>query len=182
MSVFTPSFRPVSTIPPFRELAPHPIVSASNTTTLTPRRASARAAERPVNPLPMTATSAFPGHGRAASGSGIASVSIQNGFSLRDIGSSNPELAKPECHANPPSGKHGLVELFVSGNRAFERMLLGERPRGLPHFPGALRILQEEPHLLSHSLHITRLDQVPVQAVVHELRQRGGPDGDDGQA
>src|SRR5574341_1421043 len=121
MSVFTPSFRPVSTIPPFRELAPHPIVSASNTTTLTPRRASARAAERPVKPLPMIATSAFPGHGRAGSGSGIVTVSIQNGFSLRDIDSSIPGPARPEWQADPPSGQYGLVEFLVSGQRAFER-------------------------------------------------------------
>ena len=54
-------------MPPFRELAPHPIVSASSTATLAPRRARVRAAESPVNPAPITATSTTPGTGCDAS-------------------------------------------------------------------------------------------------------------------
>ena len=44
-------------MPPLRELAPQPMVWVSSTATLMPRRASARAAQRPVMPPPMTATS-----------------------------------------------------------------------------------------------------------------------------
>ena len=43
-----PNFKPVNTCPPLRELAPQPNVSFSSTTTLTPRSASTRAADRPV--------------------------------------------------------------------------------------------------------------------------------------
>ena len=47
MSWFTPSFIPVSTMPPLRELAPQPMVSLSSTATLAPRLARVRAAESP---------------------------------------------------------------------------------------------------------------------------------------
>ena len=67
----TPSFSPVSTIPPLRELAPHPMVSDSSTTTLAPRFESARAAERPVKPAPMTATFTRSGSRRVGSVPGI---------------------------------------------------------------------------------------------------------------
>src|SRR6516164_8006331 len=71
------SFSPVSTIPPLRELAPQPILWASSTTTFAPLRASTRAAERPVYPAPMTATSARSGRGSGASTAGIDTPSIQ---------------------------------------------------------------------------------------------------------
>ena len=67
-------------MPPFRELAPQPIVSASSTATLAPRRASVIAAESPVNPAPTTATSTLSGKGRK-DGFGICTVSSQNVFS-----------------------------------------------------------------------------------------------------
>src|SRR5438552_3617373 len=60
-SLFTPSLSPVSTMPPLRELAPQPIVSDSRTATVAPRLAKARAAERPVKPAPIIATSALSG-------------------------------------------------------------------------------------------------------------------------
>src|SRR5438270_12004473 len=67
-------------MPPFRELAPQPMVSASSTAVLAPRRARARAAESPVNPAPTTATSTLSGKGRK-DGFGICTVSSQNVFS-----------------------------------------------------------------------------------------------------
>jgi hypothetical protein len=63
ISLFTPSFIPVSTMPPLRELAPHPIDSLSSTATFAPRLASVRAADSPVNPAPITATSTTSGKG-----------------------------------------------------------------------------------------------------------------------
>jgi hypothetical protein len=57
--------QPVSTMPPLRELAPQPMVSDSSTTTFAPRLASASAAESPVNPAPMMATSALSADGSA---------------------------------------------------------------------------------------------------------------------
>jgi hypothetical protein len=63
-------------MPPFRELAPHPMVSDSSTTTFVPRLASESAAESPVNPAPMTATSALYGNG-CAGGVGIWTVVSQ---------------------------------------------------------------------------------------------------------
>jgi len=54
---------PVSVIPPLRELAPQPIVSASSTTTFVPRFAKVRAALNPVYPPPMIATSTLSGMG-----------------------------------------------------------------------------------------------------------------------
>ena len=39
ISLLTPSFIPVSTMPPLRELAPQPMVSDSSTATLAPRLA-----------------------------------------------------------------------------------------------------------------------------------------------
>ena len=46
------SFRPVSTMPPFRELAPQPMLLVSSTATVLPRYARVRAAESPVKPPP----------------------------------------------------------------------------------------------------------------------------------
>ena len=66
INLLTPSFIPVSTIPPFRELAPHPMLSASSTATFAPRLARVRAAERPVKPEPITATSTVFGMEREA--------------------------------------------------------------------------------------------------------------------
>ena len=74
ISWFTPSFIPVSTMPPLRELAPQPMLSLSSTTTFAPLAASVRAADNPVKPAPMTATSAASGSARAASVRGISTV------------------------------------------------------------------------------------------------------------
>ena len=77
MSWLTPSFMPVRTMPPLRELAPHPMVSDSSTATFAPRLASVRAAERPVNPAPITATSTVSGRDPEAFGAAIAVVVSQ---------------------------------------------------------------------------------------------------------
>ena len=77
MSWFTPSFMPVRTMPPLRELAPQPMVSDSSTATFAPRLASVRAAESPVKPAPITATSTMSGSGRADSVVGISVVVSQ---------------------------------------------------------------------------------------------------------
>ena len=60
----TSGWKPGSTNPPFRPLAPHPTRCRSSTVTATPCRASVRAAESPVYPPPTTATSVR--SGRAA--------------------------------------------------------------------------------------------------------------------
>ena len=65
---------PVSTMPPLRELAPHPIVSDSSTATFAPRLAKVRAADKPVKPAPITATSTVSGTDPALSLSGIDTV------------------------------------------------------------------------------------------------------------
>ena len=77
MSVGTGSFMPVRTIPPLRELAPQPKVSASRTATFTPRLARERAAESPQKPAPTTTTSALSGKPLADSAGGAATVSSQ---------------------------------------------------------------------------------------------------------
>src|SRR5581483_10102158 len=74
INLLTPSLSPVSTIPPLRELAPHPRVCASSTATWAPRLASVRAADKPVNPAPITATSTRSGKLGAGSGFGISTV------------------------------------------------------------------------------------------------------------
>src|SRR5260370_1336003 len=53
-------------MPPLRELAPQPTVSASKTATRAPDFASVRAADNPVKPLPITATSTLSGKGEGA--------------------------------------------------------------------------------------------------------------------
>src|SRR5690348_160982 len=79
----TPSFRPVRTMPPLRELAPQPGVSASRTATRAPRLARTRAAESPVIPPPITATSAASGKGSEGAADGIEAVSSQKQLSRR---------------------------------------------------------------------------------------------------
>ena len=74
INLFTPSLRPVRTMPPLRELAPQPMVSASKTATLAPSLASVLAAESPVKPAPMMATLTLSGIGRAGSVPGICAV------------------------------------------------------------------------------------------------------------
>jgi hypothetical protein len=71
------SFMPVSTIPPLRELAPQPKVFASSTAVCTPRFANILAAESPVTPLPMMATSTLSGKAREGSARGMVAVSSQ---------------------------------------------------------------------------------------------------------
>ena len=78
----TPSFNPGSTMPPLRELAPHPIVSPSSTVTFAPAFANLRAADKPVKPAPMTATSAVSGSARDPSVAGISTVVNQKFCSL----------------------------------------------------------------------------------------------------
>ena len=77
ISLLTPSLSPVRTMPPLRELAPQPMVSASSTATLAPSFASVRAAESPVNPAPMMATLTPSGRGSAGSVSGMVAVVSQ---------------------------------------------------------------------------------------------------------
>src|SRR5690348_3240332 len=79
----TPSLRPVRTMPPLRELAPQPGVSASRTATRAPRLARTRAEESPVIPAPITATSTDSGKGRERSPAGIEAVSSQKQLSRR---------------------------------------------------------------------------------------------------
>ena len=74
ITLLTPSFIPVRTMPPLRELAPQPTVSDSSTATLAPRFARVRAADRPVKPAPITATSTRSGSAGALSPCGIATV------------------------------------------------------------------------------------------------------------
>src|SRR5260370_34982826 len=81
MSVLAGSFSPGRTMPPLRELAPQPMVWASKMATDAPPRARDRAAERPVKPAPITATSRRCGNSRAT-GVGICTVSSQKVFSL----------------------------------------------------------------------------------------------------
>ena len=50
------SLVPVRTCPPLRELAPQPIVRASNTATRAPCVANSRAADKPVHPHDLNAT------------------------------------------------------------------------------------------------------------------------------
>ena len=85
ISLFTPSFRPVSTMPPLRELAPQPTVSASSTATLAPCLANVRVADSPVYPAPITATSTLSGNGCVASAFGISTVVSQKFLSLKDM-------------------------------------------------------------------------------------------------
>src|SRR5215510_10982080 len=80
ISVRIPSFSPLSTIPPFRQLAPQPTFSASNTATRAPPFASVRAADNPVKPPPITATSTLSGNGRTGS-RGASTVVNQKFFS-----------------------------------------------------------------------------------------------------
>src|SRR5437879_12688425 len=68
---------PVRTIPPLRELAPQPKVSASRTATFTPRLASARAADKPQNPAPTPATSTESGSSEKAATAGESTVVVQ---------------------------------------------------------------------------------------------------------
>src|SRR5437879_6430314 len=77
---------PVSTIPPLRELAPQPKVSASRTATLTPRLASVRAAERPQKPPPTMATSTKSGISDEGAAAGESTVVAQKFFSWMVIG------------------------------------------------------------------------------------------------
>jgi len=63
-------------MPPLRELAPQPIELASRMTTFTPRFARVRAAERPVKPAPIMATSVRAGTSPAVP-DGIAAVVSQ---------------------------------------------------------------------------------------------------------
>src|ERR1700736_697961 len=72
-------------MPPFRELAPHPTVWDSRTATLAPRFASVLAADNPVKPAPITATSTRSGEGCCGS-AGISAVYNQNVFSRMGIG------------------------------------------------------------------------------------------------
>src|SRR5207302_2401900 len=80
ISLLTPNFRPVSTMPPLRELAPHPMVSASRTATVALFFARVRAPDKPVYPAPITATSTSSGSGRAALAVGIPAVVSQQLF------------------------------------------------------------------------------------------------------
>src|ERR1700756_3003791 len=84
MRVAAGSLSPVRTMPPLRELAPQPMVCASKTVTDAPDFARVRAAERPVKPAPIMATSTRWGKSRAA-GFGISMVSSQKVFSLMGI-------------------------------------------------------------------------------------------------
>ncbi len=68
------------TMPPLRELAPQPMVCESKTATVAPDFASDLAAERPVNPAPIMATSTRCGSSRVTA-AGISTVSSQNVFS-----------------------------------------------------------------------------------------------------
>jgi hypothetical protein len=80
----TGRFRPVSAMPPFRELAPHPTVWRSSTATEAPRFASASAAERPVNPAPTIATSTRFGKQTGGCAGTGATVSDQQDCSSND--------------------------------------------------------------------------------------------------
>ena len=55
--------KPVVAIPPLRPDAPQPTVWRSKTATLAPCLANSRAADSPVNPAPMIATSTSSGTG-----------------------------------------------------------------------------------------------------------------------
>src|SRR6516162_2489362 len=112
-----PSFSPVSTIPPLRELAPQPMLWASSTTTFAPLRASTRAAERPVYPAPMTATSARSGRGSGASTAGIVTPSIQNVCSLSGIILARVQGAR--IQAQEQAWVKGLLERVTPASQAF---------------------------------------------------------------
>src|SRR5712675_1877161 len=92
MRVGTGSFIPVRTMPPLRELAPQPGVSASRTATFTPRLASVRAAERPQKPPPTTATSTKSGISDEGAIAGKPTVVAQKFFSWMVIGEMAEEI------------------------------------------------------------------------------------------
>ena len=68
---------PLLTWPPLRPEAPLITRLASSTTTLAPRRARARAAERPVKPPPMTTASACAGRDPCSAPVKAGAVSCQ---------------------------------------------------------------------------------------------------------
>src|SRR5882724_8588162 len=70
-------------MPPLRELAPQPMVCESKTATVAPDFASDLAAERPVSPAPIMATSTRCGSSRVTA-AGISTVSSQNVFSCME--------------------------------------------------------------------------------------------------
>src|SRR4029077_16482045 len=72
-------------MPPLRQLAPHPMVSASRTATRTPRFASPRAAESPQKPAPTPARSTCSGSGPSKPRTGSATVCNQQFVSLMDM-------------------------------------------------------------------------------------------------
>src|SRR5713226_8851703 len=87
-------------MPPLRELAPQPTVSASKAAMRAPAFASVRAADNPVKPAPITATSTLSGKGCGA-GVGISTVFSQNVFSLMVMESKAPAILRGRAAAPP---------------------------------------------------------------------------------
>src|SRR5579863_7656943 len=87
-------------MPPLRELAPQPTVSASSTAVFTPFFASVRAAESPVKPAPTMATSTLAGSA-SGRGFGISTVSTQKVLCLI----CGPGLIRINCRDPQSSGQ-----------------------------------------------------------------------------
>src|ERR1700730_1887641 len=100
-------------MPPLRELAPQPMVWDSRTATDPPPRARERAAERPVKPAPMMATSTRCGNSRGA-GAGLSTVSSQKVFSRIEDSVRICRATVAETAAeNPQARKLGLMRIAV---------------------------------------------------------------------
>ena len=110
----TPRFEPTETWPPLRPLAPQATVLVSKTATEAPPLASVRAAERPVSPPPMTATSTDSGSGVSAGGS----LALHSRSACQKTCSIIAHLRRPPAALRLGLGWYRCAERMQKGSRA----------------------------------------------------------------